>query len=120
MSPAVARISNARNVEEIIWVDVNIRSETVITETKALSFTMRVQLLTYGGTIIFIACGRTTRRIRRTYPIPMAFAASICPFGTACTPARKISAMYAVDTSVIPTTADRNAGMRTPNVGPAK
>ena len=96
------------------------RSETVMTETNALSLTISVQLLTYGGVIIFTACGNTTRRVLSVKPMPMAFAASIWPLGIACTPARKISATYAVETNVIPTTAERKAGKRTPKVGPAK
>ena len=57
------------------------------------------------------ACGSSTSRSVSARDSPSAPAASVCPRGTASTPERTISAMYAAVNVVSPISSDRNSGV---------
>ncbi len=65
-----------------------VSSTTVITETSELSFSRAMKSLATPGSEKRNACGSTTRRTTIGPVMPSASAASICPRGTACSPAR--------------------------------
>ncbi len=57
-----------------------------------MSFSATTHWLMIAGIMILTACGSWICIITCDLRIPMAYAASAWPFGTASTPARKISA----------------------------
>ncbi len=65
-----------------------VSSITVITEQTLVSLNRAMKSLVTGGTTIRTACGMIIRRRASAGDMPSASAASICPRGTACKPAR--------------------------------
>ena len=65
-----------------------VSSITVITEQTDVSLNRAMKSLVTGGITIRTACGMMTRRRASAGDIPSASAASICPRGMACRPAR--------------------------------
>ena len=57
-----------------------------------MSFSATTHWLMIAGSMIFTACGSSTCVITWVLRMPMAYAASDCPRGTARMPARKTSA----------------------------
>ena len=60
-----------------------------------MSFSATTHWLMIAGSMIFTACGSCTMFITWLLRMPMAYAASAWPFGTASTPARNTSASTA-------------------------
>ena len=88
-------------------------SVTPITDAIEVPFSMLMKSLPVGGMITRIACGSTTRRSVRLGAMPIDFAASVCPLSTLLSPARTISAMYALSLRANPSSAAVNALTRT-------
>ena len=60
-----------------------------------MSFSATMHWLMIAGSMILTACGSSTMFMTWDLRIPIAYAASRCPFGTAFTPARSTSASTA-------------------------
>src|SRR6202035_2497141 len=80
------------NVEEAISLPCKASSATVMVEACEESFNSMIMMLPKGGSTMRTACGSTTRRMVSHQPMPMVWAASICPLSIASMPARKFSA----------------------------
>ena len=65
-----------------------VSSTTVITETSELSLSSAMKSLVMPGSATRSACGITIRRSASRRDMPSESAASICPLGIACRPAR--------------------------------
>nr|BFE89043.1 hypothetical protein GCM10020093_116440 [Planobispora longispora] len=67
--------------------------ETPRNSTSDESLSRDTNWLVVGGITMRTACGMMIVVIDLPYDMPSERAASICPFGTACRPARSVSAM---------------------------
>ena len=68
------------------------RSNSPMTATSEVSLKMAMKVLTSAGMVTRSACGSTIRIVAGQNGRPMLAAASYCPFGMACSPARTTSA----------------------------
>ena len=87
------KIEKKSNVDEASCVLRSVSSSTEMTDASDEFFKALTASLPSPGTIVRIACGAITRRIRTAGVMPRAWPAKICPRSTPITPARRISAM---------------------------
>ena len=106
---AASSVSITRRLFDEMLLAAWISSVTPITDAIDVPLSMLMKSLPVGGMITRMACGSTTRRSVAAGVMPIDFAASVCPLSTLFSPARTISAMYALSLSARPRNAAVNA-----------
>src|SRR5512146_1934869 len=88
ISATKEKISIGRNVDAESSVAFRVISPTANTEASEERLMRSTRLLTSGGSTLRTACGSTILTNVVRGDSPSTFAASVCPTGTVCMPAR--------------------------------